>query len=130
MIKVNKNYISDAEFYASFDTRLNKPFFKSKENQELFKLSISNYLEDNDISIKEYYFDPDGYRIILRIVATPLVANANIVYNLKKLSAAKLIKEKANRLLLKGEHAIWTRKYLISNSREGIENLIKVSEDK
>lgn len=113
-IKANKNYISNLIYYAAFYTRHQRSLFKDENNQKLFMSSLDNYLEKNDIKILSTQYNKS--LVVLEILAPPTLSPTEIVFNIKKQSARNLID--ANKELLQGEHAIWTRQYAISDTSD------------
>lgn len=132
IVKANKNYYSNLVYFAEFETRFKRQLFLNSEednlNKELFKKSIEGYLEKNDITILNYDFCEDGYTVRLEISAPPTLSPTEIVFNIKKYSVQKLLKPNKERL--SGEHAIWTRQYLVSDTKENLEQLKNIREGK
>lgn len=120
LFKANKNYISDLSFFIAFYTRNHRTIFDKKENQKIFLENLTDYQTKNDISILSQEFQPD--LVILQILAPPILSPTEIVFNFKRFSANPLVK--ANKELLQGEHAIWTRQYAISHQRKDVLKLI------
>lgn len=124
LLKANKNYISDLTFYMAFYTRNHRTIFDKEENQKLFLDNLSAYEEKNDISILEKHFNDD--LVVLKVLAPPVLSPTEIVFNFKRFSANALVK--ANKDLLQGEHAIWTRQYAISFDYKNVLKLIMSKE--
>lgn len=120
LLKANKNYISNLTFYLAFFTRNHREIFNKKENQQIFLDNLSEYEEKNDITILEKEFKTD--LVILKVLAPPVLSPTEIVFNFKRFSANALVK--ANKKLLQGEHAIWTRQYAISSDYQNVLKLV------
>lgn len=126
-IKTNKNFISSLNYCVYFETRKNVQIFDNQKNLDIFNIEIQNYLDKNDITIKEILVEDNGAALLINISAPPTLSPTEVIFNLKRFSSKALVKNVMKQL--NGEHAIWTRQYFVANTIDEIKQLINLKDE-